>query len=213
MIETILNTNKKIFVFAKDKNLKYIFCNEAAAEIAGLDSPAQIVGKTDYDFVWKPQAEIYRSGDKNVLRGKVMHNVQEPMTQPTRLATILHSKLILTDKDGHPIGIAGHSIDITGHTVSKNSGRIDQNKNIFHLGDNFSNEYLTRREFEIFKYLLMGKSVDEIAFDLGRSKKTVEAQIKNIVNKLQCSHKAEIVPTAVKYGLTYVLDEVNLIKN
>ena len=33
------------------------------------------------------------------------------------------------------------------------------------------------------------------------------------INKLQCSHKSEIVPTAIKFGLTHILDEISLVKN
>jgi DNA-binding CsgD family transcriptional regulator len=46
---------------------------------------------------------------------------------------------------------------------------------------------------------------------LMRSVKTIQSQIRSITNKLQCSHKSEIVPTAVKYGLTFILDDINFI--
>lgn len=213
MTEDILNTNKQIFIFGKDKNSKYTFCNEAIAEVAGLDSSKQIIGKMDDDFVWKPQAELFRRGDSLAMQGKVFLNVPEPLTQRTRIATFLNTKTILTDKNGSLRGIIGHAIDITGYTVTKNNGQVDHQKNIFFLGPCFGNAYFTKREFEVFKYLLLGKCVEEIAFTLCRSVKTIQTQIKSIVNKLQCSHKSEIVPTAIQYGLTHVLNEINLIKN
>ena len=210
MIESLLTANLPIIIFAKDTNSKFLFCNEAAAEAAGLDSPSQIIGKTDYDLAWRNQAELYRSGDQNVLHGKILINVQEPQTQPEKVATILISKTRMCDKKGFVKGIIGHATDITGYSITKNNGHIDSQKNIFYLGQDFSNEYLTKREFEVFKYLLSGKSVEEIALILSRSKKTIQVQIKSIANKLQCSHKSEIIPTAMKYGLIHVLNNLTV---
>ncbi|MCX7121605.1 MAG: helix-turn-helix transcriptional regulator [Gammaproteobacteria bacterium] len=212
MIETILAENLPIIIFAKDKNSKYLFCNEATAEAAGLDSPRQIIGKTDYDLYWRQYAEIYRDCDRDVMHGKVVINEQFPFIDTKKISTILSCETLLKDKNGVVKGVIGHATDITGFNVTKNNGYIDSEKNIFHLGSNFSNEYLTKREFEVFKYLLAGKSVEEIALILSRSAKTVQVQIKSIANKLQCSHKSEIVPTAIKYGLTHVLSDVSIVK-
>lgn len=209
MIEHIANSNKQIFIYAKDRNLKYLFCNEALAEVADLDSPKQIIGKTDHDFVWRPQASLYTDEDKDVFKGKIISNAVEPQTQRNRVITILTTKTLLIDKNGHPYGVAGHSVDITGYHLTKNNGYVDYKKNTFFLGETFGNTYFTKREFEIFKYLLLGKSVEEIALRVHRSIKTIQSQIKSISNKMQCTHKSEIVPTAIKYGLTYVLDEIN----
>lgn len=213
MIENIVNNSKNLMIYAKDKNLKFSFCNETLAQAAGLDSPQQIIGKTDYDLVWRPQAKVYRNGNRDVLRGKILMNKRRLMTQCTKIVTLLCSAMITTDKNGYPDGVAGHSVDITGYTITKNNGQLDSQKNIFYLGPHFSNEYFTRREFEVFKYLLMGKSVAEIACKLARSIKTIQSQVRSIANKLQCKHQSEIVPAAVKYGLTYVLDDIHVVKN
>jgi len=214
MIENILNEANKILIYGKDINSKYLFCNESVAKMSGLDSPHQIVGKTDADLFWRQYAKLYQDYDRHVLQGKIFMNVQVPFTHPKNIAaSLLTTETILFDKNGDPKGIAGHCVDITGYTLTKNNGHIDPEKHIFYLGNHFGNDYLTKREFEVFKCLLLGKSVNEIAFDLGRSAKTIQAQIKSIANKLQCSHKSEIVPTAIQFGLTYVLDEINLQEN
>ncbi|PIZ04260.1 MAG: hypothetical protein COY58_05295 [Gammaproteobacteria bacterium CG_4_10_14_0_8_um_filter_38_16] len=214
MIETVLSLNKKIIIFAKNKYSQYLFCNEYAAEAAGLDSPKQIIGKTDDDLFWQPYAEYYRRCDRHVLRGNPFINEIIPFTQPSKIvSSILSCETILTSEKGGKMGVAGHAIDVTGYSVTKNCGYVDPQKHTFCLGPYFCNEYLTKREFEVFKYLLLGKSVDEIAFQFSRSIKTIQSQIKSIANKLQCSHKSEIIPTAVKYGLTYVLSEISFGKN
>jgi len=213
MIEKLLTANLPIIIFAKDNNSKYLFCNEVAAEAVGLDSPQQIVGKTDDDLYWSQYAELYRSYDRAVLRGNILINEQVPFTEPKKNVTLLlSSETILTDKKGSTIGVIAHATDITGYNITKNNGHIDPEKNIFYLGPHFTNEYLTKREFEVFKYLLSGKSAEEIALILSRSAKTIQVQIKNIANKLQCSHKSEIAPMAIKYGLIHVLRNLSITK-
>ena len=95
MIETILAENLPIIIFAKDKNSKYLFCNEATAEAAGLDSPRQIIGKTDYDLFWRQYAEIYRDCDRDVMRGKVVINEQFPFIDTKKISTILSCETLL----------------------------------------------------------------------------------------------------------------------
>ena len=61
-----------MYLAAKDKNLKYLYCNENVACGLGLDSPQQIVGKTDYDLFTDDIAEMYRSGDSLVLKWQTL---------------------------------------------------------------------------------------------------------------------------------------------
>lgn len=208
MLNEQLQNQKNLYIFAKDKNSVYLFCNETLAEAANLDSPHQIIGKTDKDLYWRKYADLYREYEKSVVLGSTYLNEQVPFTRiENNQSVIITTATALQDKDGYPIGIIGNSVDITGYTLTKNNGHHDQEKNIFYLGSYFGNEYFTKREFEIFKSLLLGKSAEEIALKYGRSVKTIQTQIKSIANKLQCSHKSEIVPKAIRNGLTYVLEE------
>ena len=36
-----------LYVFAKNKQGAFIFCNEKFAEVAGADSPSQLIGKNE----------------------------------------------------------------------------------------------------------------------------------------------------------------------
>jgi PAS domain S-box-containing protein len=59
------------FVFWKDRDSVYLGCNEVFARSAGLQCPEDIVGKTDYDLVWRNEAilqtvpDIIAEVDKN----------------------------------------------------------------------------------------------------------------------------------------------------
>jgi len=199
-----------IFIFAKDKNFRYLYCSENMAAAAGLDSPIQIIGKTDYDLCWKKHVELYRRGDIDVLNGGTRINVPEPQPQINKLATILTTKNILKDKHGYSRGIIGSYLDITGYTLKKNNGNFDKNKYRFYIEENSKSEYFTKQELQIFKCIILGWDVDKIASKIFRSKKTVESHIAKIKLKLQCSSKNQIAPRAIELGLTYIIDNPKL---
>lgn len=212
MLEKVL-TDLSLYIFAKDKNLKYLFCNENLAEVAGLDSPSQIIGKTDYDIFWRKHADFYRRGDNQAIIGNTRINVPEIQTQPKGVANILVTKTQLMSDNQKCVGVIGSYVDITGYSIIKKGGHFDLEKERFYLGKNFSNEYLTKRELEIFRYMLYGYTSVKIAFLLGVSPKTIRWYIQRLKIKFQSSSKGEIVSMAIRYGLTYVLEEYKLWKN
>lgn len=203
-------TDLSLYIFAKDKNLKYVFCNENVAEAAGLDSPSQIIGKTDYEIFWKKHADFYRRGDVKAISGQVRVNIPEIQTQPKRIANILVTKTQLMDNNENCIGVIGSYIDITGYLLTKKEGKFDLEKQRFYLGEPFDNEYLTRRELEVFRYILYGYTLKKIAILLKISLLTARWYVKSLKIKLQCHSKAEIMSIAIKYGLTYILEEYKI---
>jgi len=54
-------------VFWKDKNLVFLGCNALFAHDAGFADPKDIIGKDDYQMVWRDQAELYRGDDRQVI--------------------------------------------------------------------------------------------------------------------------------------------------
>jgi len=56
------------FIVWKDLNSMYLGCNRNFAQLAGLSTPEEIVGKTDYDLFWTThEAHWYRQGDRRVM--------------------------------------------------------------------------------------------------------------------------------------------------
>lgn len=54
-------------VFWKDKDSRYLGCNKAFAKDAGLNGPAEIIGKTDADLPWASNAAVLRQHDQEVM--------------------------------------------------------------------------------------------------------------------------------------------------
>jgi PAS domain S-box-containing protein len=94
-------------VFWKDRDLVYLGCNRLFAQDAGLDSPQDIVGKSDFDLGWAESAEVYQPDDRRVIdSGEPRLNYEEPQTTPTGVQIWLRmSKIPLRDAEGNVVGI------------------------------------------------------------------------------------------------------------
>lgn len=102
-------------VFWKDMDLNYLGCNRLFAQDAALSAPAQLIGKSDYDMTWSPEAELYREADFAVIQsGESKINFEEPQTTPDGAQSWLQtSKVPLRDSSGKMIGVLGTYADIT----------------------------------------------------------------------------------------------------
>ncbi len=114
LIEGILNAIPTR-VFWKDMNLVYLGCNAAFARDAGLPDPKDIIGKDDYQMVWRDQAESYRDDDRRVIEsGRARVLIEEPQTTPAgNTITLLTSKVPLRSSEGEVCGVIGTYADIT----------------------------------------------------------------------------------------------------
>jgi DNA-binding CsgD family transcriptional regulator len=204
VLERILN-DIDIYLFAKDRKGKYIFANDNLAYAAGMDSKEQMIGKTDYDLIWREQADVFRQGDKRTFDGNPHIKIPEVQIQPDGIKEIMTSKNILYNRNDTAVGIIGFYIENTGKVLVDKEGIYDPVKKRIYLGSVFNSEYLTRREIQVFYYVLLGLSARKIADRLFRSKRTIEYHIDKIKNKLQCDTRGDMVAIAIKSGLTYTI--------
>jgi PAS domain S-box-containing protein len=104
------------FVFWKDRNSVYLGCNNAFARAAGVGSPDDIVGKTDYDLAWKKEeSDFYVAVDRQVMESnQALYHIIEPQLQADgKHAWLETCKVPLLDEQGQVIGILGTYLDIT----------------------------------------------------------------------------------------------------
>lgn len=111
-------------VFWKDRDLVYLGCNQLFANDAGLASPQEIIGLTDFDLPWeKSEAEFYRDCDRRIMDGDCAEiGIEEPQLtangERTWLAT---NKVPLHDDVGNVIGILGTYHDITKQKMAESA--------------------------------------------------------------------------------------------
>ncbi len=94
----------------------YLGCNQNYAELVGLRSPEDIVGKTDADLDWQVgghTADSFRQGDQKTIHGHPLTNQEEILILPNgkKLITLV-SKLPIVDDDHTVLGIVGYFTDI-----------------------------------------------------------------------------------------------------
>jgi PAS domain S-box-containing protein len=114
MLQTVLDTIP-VRVFWKDLASNFLGCNRCFALDAGLQSPAEIIGRNDFAMGWSEQAELYRSDDQQVMEtGRPKIGYEEPQTTPEGAQIWLHtSKVPLLDSQGRIKGVLGTYEDIT----------------------------------------------------------------------------------------------------
>jgi PAS domain S-box-containing protein len=105
-------------IFLKDRNSRYLSCNTALAQDLGV-TPAEIVGKTDYDLFPHDLAEEYRRGDRIVLDENRLVDVQEELALPNRFRWVRVIKVPFRDQQGEVVGLLGMFEDITERRLAE----------------------------------------------------------------------------------------------
>jgi two-component system, cell cycle sensor histidine kinase and response regulator CckA len=102
-------------VFWKDRSSVYLGCNRSFARDAGMDDPALLVGRNDFELVWKATAHLYVADDRLVMESNTPKvDIEEPMTFADGRTTWLRtSKVPLRDASGAVFGVLGTYEDIT----------------------------------------------------------------------------------------------------
>lgn len=102
-------------VFWKDKDCRYLGCNSLFALDAGLTSPDELIGKSDFELSWREQAALYRADDQAVMASGIPKiDFEEPQTTPDGHTIWLStSKVPLHTGDNEVMGVLGIYTDIT----------------------------------------------------------------------------------------------------
>ncbi len=98
----------------KDREGKYLGCNEAVAKLLGLNSVEDVIGKTDYQLAWSNNADILTENDKRVIEfGETVSGEELVTTTNNKPITFYVIKIPLKNEFSEIIGSIGTSIDIS----------------------------------------------------------------------------------------------------
>jgi PAS domain S-box-containing protein/putative nucleotidyltransferase with HDIG domain len=103
-------------IYAKDTEGRFIICNEAMVRRMGKTGMAEIVGKSDFDFLPPEMAKQFRADEQAILQtGIPMINREEALAVEGGTITRwnLATKVPLLDRQGNRIGIVGVGREIT----------------------------------------------------------------------------------------------------
>jgi PAS domain S-box-containing protein len=129
LLETITGS-VPAFVYLKDRNGYYSYANRTMLDMFGLSSPADIVGKTVYDFFPENAAVAFAKDDRNVIdKGEaLMNNEEEVLLRDGRVMPVLTNKIPLLNAEGECEGLIGISMDRTEQKSAEERERRLENQ-------------------------------------------------------------------------------------
>jgi PAS domain S-box-containing protein len=118
-------------IFWKDHNSVYEGCNQFFATVAGVGSPANIVGKRDEELAWNlEQAQAFVRDDQEVIAAdEPKYHIIEPQLQADgKQAWLDTNKIPLHDSAGGVIGVLGTFEDITPRREVEDALRVSEER-------------------------------------------------------------------------------------
>lgn len=147
----------------KDCNLVYLGCNKVFAQSAGFDSPEEIIGKTDFDFLGFPQADLNCADDRLVLdSGTPKLNYEELHTTPAGCQVWLRTnKIPLWDVGGNVVAILCTHENITERRNAEAEREcllteVQQTKGLLHSVIDATPDWIFIKDQE-HRYLMVNK--------------------------------------------------------
>ena len=103
-------------IYVKDRDSRFLLCNEKVLGCTGTREFADVLGKTDFDLFPRESAERFYAEEQEVIRtGRPLVNRERAATGQTtgELTWYSTTKLPLKDAEGQIIGLVGIARDIT----------------------------------------------------------------------------------------------------
>ena len=103
-----------VYFFAKNRAGKFVMANRLFVEKCNVRHEQEILGKDDYSFFPKDNADSYTKDDNDVMEtGKPMLNKVEPAPERDNVVNwVVTSKMPVQSMNGRIIGIAGIARDL-----------------------------------------------------------------------------------------------------
>jgi len=113
------------FIYAKDTESRFLIANRHLASVVGVQSPDELLGKTDFDFFPGELAAGYFADEQDIIRTeKPLRGREEKVVDSQGNETIIQTtKVPLRDSLGQVIGIVGMGDDITERVQMMNALR------------------------------------------------------------------------------------------
>jgi len=137
-------------IYFKDTRSRFIKVSRAQARLFGVESPDDIVGKTDFDFFDEVHARAAFEDEQAIMRtgrpliGKEEHEVWQGERGETWALT---TKMPFRDKEGRIIGTFGLSKDIT--EIKRAAQALKEAKDAAEAATRVKSEFLANMSHEI----------------------------------------------------------------
>lgn len=105
----IFNGIPDVFFYVKDRNSRWIVCNDAGLRLLGVKKMSQVYGLTEYDFFPKPIADAIHIDDRSVILNgsRIIDRTEIVLDDNGFLTWASTNKFPLVGKNGDIVGLMG----------------------------------------------------------------------------------------------------------
>jgi PAS domain S-box-containing protein len=198
-----LMDNVPDYVFFKDTHSRFVRLNMACTEALGIGHPREALGKTDFDFFPREDAQRFFEEEQRVMRtGTPMIGRIGPT--PTRDGRVLwrsETKVPIRDKDGNVVGLVGISRDVTELLQREKELRESEEK-YRHLTERLSDGIVLIQD-GVVKYAnaalaaMWGGTIEEL-LEKPFSQFVAPEELPKLVDRYERRMRSEEVPSLVE---------------
>jgi two-component system aerobic respiration control sensor histidine kinase ArcB len=135
-------------IYWKDVNSSILGGSKLHTELTGFSDVKAVIGKTDFEFPWKEQAERIQENDRFVMQNNQMVSFEErAKLSDDSMHIFLTQKSPLKGKSGEIIGVLGASIDIT--ELKKTQKKLHKAKLLAEAANQAKTEFLANMSHDI----------------------------------------------------------------
>ncbi len=108
-------------IYFKDKQSRFIRINMAQAEVLGIANPDEAIGKTDFDYFPKEQAQKAFDDEQNLIKTDqpLISKLEQIERADGRIRWVTATKVPMRDQNNQVMGIIGVSRDITEEKLAQ----------------------------------------------------------------------------------------------
>lgn len=129
MLRTIIDTLPDT-IYVKDRDGRFEVANQAIARLMGVDHPAELIGKTDFEFYPPELAAQYHRDEQAIIHSGIpLLNKDEQVVDPHgNVHWVVTTKVPLRDHQGRIVRLVGRGQDITARRQAEEERRALEHK-------------------------------------------------------------------------------------
>jgi len=208
-IQTLID-NFPFMVWLKDVNSRILVANSAYANMVGVASSHELIGKTDFDFFPPELAQEYVDGDKRAMLSTSPSAVTVPIKNAEGEYYWIESYKSSVVVDGQVVGSLGYARDITEDIQKQNEYKsiVENSSNcIAKFNRNCERIFLNKANssfYEVDSSSLIGKTPSQ--YPGGASGKALEKSIREVFQNGKNQHVA--FKLTIRNGKHKIMDTV-----
>ncbi|HYM00151.1 MAG TPA: ATP-binding protein, partial [Blastocatellia bacterium] len=148
LLDTLIN-NVPDYIYVKDVQHRFLVANAALAHRMGAASPSELLGKSDFDFYPKEEAEKYSREENEVMRSERGVVNREEATLDPAGNTIWHltTEVPFRDAAGNVLGLVGIGRNVTERRAAQ--AALVEAKEAAETANRAKSEFLANMSHEI----------------------------------------------------------------